>query len=94
MIGLVIQQRISNCIFTPTQFKVLFSASNRSSLSQWKSLRSIVLGGEQIAPWLVRDFYASQLPQAILFNGYALAETTVVNSLTRYAPFLDAFDSY
>jgi non-ribosomal peptide synthetase component F len=87
MIELVTDHRISNCILTPTQFKVLFAASNAVRLTKWLSLRTIVLGGEQIPPWLVRDFYALQLPQAVIFNGYAPAETTVVNSLTRYAKF-------
>jgi acyl-coenzyme A synthetase/AMP-(fatty) acid ligase len=58
MIDLVKAREISNCIFTPTHFKVLFADTNRTKLAQWSSLRTIVLRGEQIPPWLVRDFYA------------------------------------
>lgn len=83
MVDYVVDERISHCIFTPTQMKVLLTASNLTKLSQWTSLRTMVLGGEQIPPWLVRDFCNLELPDAVLFNGYAPAETTVVNSLKR-----------
>lgn len=85
MIDFAVGSKVTHCIFTPTQLKVLFGARNKSNLSQWTALRTMVLGGEQIAPWLVEAFYKLNLPDAVLFNGYAPAETTVVNSLRRCA---------
>ena len=86
MVDLLVEQRVSNCIFTPTQFKMLLTAPNKSRLSEWTSLRSIVLGGEQIPPWVVREFHNLKLPHASIFNGYAPSETTVVNSLRKLLP--------
>jgi thioester reductase-like protein/acyl carrier protein len=46
----------------------------------------MVVGGEQIPPWVVRDFHNLRLPQASIFNGYAPSETTVCNSLRKLLP--------
>ena len=83
MVAQLVERRISNCTFTTTQLKVLLTAPNRARLSEWKSLRSMVVGGEQIPPWVVRDFHGLNLPEASIYNGYGPAETTVCNSLRR-----------
>ena len=83
MIDQLIERRISNCTFTTTQLKMLLTAPNKARLAQWTSLRSLVIGGEQIPPWVVRELHDFKLPQASVFNGYAPSETTVCNSLRR-----------
>lgn len=80
MVDTLVNQHISSCIFTPTQAKMIFNASNKEKLLQWVDIDSFVLGGETIPPWFVREFY-KLLPHAKLYNGYAPAETTVINSL-------------
>lgn len=81
MIETLVSHRVTNCIFTPTQVKVMLNAPNKKTLLQWIDLRSLVLGGESVSPLLVRDFFALKLPQARFFNGYAPSETTVVNTM-------------
>lgn len=81
MISTLVTRQITNCIFTPTQVKVMLQAPNKKDLALWTSLRSLVLGGESVSPHLVRDFFALELPQARFFNGYAPSETTIVNTL-------------
>jgi len=85
MVEQLLERRVSNCTFTTTQLKVLLTAPNKARLAEWTSLRSMVVEGEQIPPWVVRGFYGLNLPQAAVFNGYAPAETTVCNSLRRYS---------
>ncbi|PWY95188.1 putative polyketide synthase [Aspergillus sclerotioniger CBS 115572] len=86
MISTLITRQITNCIFTPTQVKVMLQAPNKKDLSLWTSLRRLVLGGESVSTHLVRDFFALELPQARFFNGYAPSETTVVNTLKELFP--------
>lgn len=83
MVEQLIERQVSNCTLTTTQLKVLLTAPNKARLVEWTSLRSMVVGGEQIPPWVVRDFHELNLSQANIFNGYAPAETTVCNSLRR-----------
>jgi acyl-CoA synthetase (AMP-forming)/AMP-acid ligase II len=83
MVDSVIDHKISSCIFTPTQAKMLLNAPNKSRLLEWADMHAFVLGGETIPPWFVRDFYRLNLPHAKLFNGYAPSETTVVNTLRQ-----------
>ena len=83
MVEQLIEKHVSNCTFTTTQLKMLLTAPNKARLVEWISLRSMVVGGEQIPPWVVRDFYDLKLSRASVFNGYAPAETTVCNSLRR-----------
>lgn len=85
MVDQVIEWGVSNCTFTTTQLKMLLTAPNKNKLAAWTSLRSMVIGGEQIPPWVVRDFHGFELPLASMYNGYAPAETTVCNSLKKYA---------
>jgi acyl-CoA synthetase (AMP-forming)/AMP-acid ligase II len=82
MVASVVDQRISSCIFTPTQAKMLLNSPNKGKLLQWVDIDSFVLGGESVPPWFVRDFYKT-LPHAKLYNGYAPSETTVVNTLRQ-----------
>lgn len=77
----LVNRGITNCIFTPTQVKVMLNAPNRAVLSHWTHLRSLVLGGESVPVRMVKDFFALGLPRARFFNGYAPSETTVVNML-------------
>ncbi|PYI12323.1 putative polyketide synthase [Aspergillus sclerotiicarbonarius CBS 121057] len=86
MINTLVTRQITNCIFTPTQVKVMLQAPNKKDLSLWTNLRSLVLGGEAVSTHLVRDFFALELPQARFFNGYAPSETTVVNTLKELFP--------
>ncbi|KAF3916181.1 hypothetical protein AA313_de0206060 [Arthrobotrys entomopaga] len=81
MIDFVLKHNISSCIFTPTQVKALFSAPNANSLRSWKSLRSLVLGGETIPGYLVSSMLSLDLPYARFYNGYGPTETTIINSL-------------
>ena len=83
MIDFVINNDVSSCTFTTTQLKILLSSPNRDRLSQWTSLRSIVIGGEKVPPWVVKDFYRLRLKNASLFNGYGPSESTVCNSLRK-----------
>lgn len=83
MVDLLLNRQISSCTFTTTQLKMLLAAPNKSRLTQWTSLRSMVIGGEPIPPRVVRDFFDLNLPSASVFNGYAPAESTVCNSLKR-----------
>lgn len=80
---LVIRQEITNCIFTPTQLKLMLRASNQTTLTQWQALRSLTLGGEPVPSWVLLQFISLNLPDASLFNGYAPTETTIINSLRR-----------
>jgi thioester reductase-like protein/acyl carrier protein len=86
MVDQLIEHRVSSCTFTTTQLKMLLTAPNRSRLPEWTSLRSMVVGGEKIPPWVVREFHNLRLPQASIFNGYAPSETTVCNSLRKLLP--------
>ena len=81
MIETLVSHKVTNCIFTPTQVKVMLNAPNKKTLLEWTDLRNLVLGGESVSPLLVRDFFALKLPQARFFNGYAPSETTVVNTM-------------
>lgn len=83
---LVLRQKITNCIFTPTQLKLMLRAPNQTSLAQWKTLRSLTLGGEPVPSWVLTQFFSLGLPHASLFNGYAPTETTIINSLRRCIP--------
>ena len=83
MVDLLVEREVSSCTFTTTQLKMLLTASNKGKLAKWTSLRSMVIGGEAIPPWVVRDFFDLNLPNGLIFNGYAPAETTVCNSLRR-----------
>lgn len=83
MVNLLVEKQVSSCTFTTTQLKMLLTAPNKADLAKWTSLRSMVIGGEAIPPWVVRDFHELKLPKASIFNGYAPAETTVCNSLRR-----------
>ncbi|ROT39562.1 hypothetical protein SODALDRAFT_377509 [Sodiomyces alkalinus F11] len=80
---LVVRQKITNCIFTPTQLKLMLRASNQTLLATWKVLRSLTLGGEPVPSWVLTSFLSLNLPHAHLFNGYAPTETTIINSLRR-----------
>ena len=82
MASSVIRNKITSCIFTPTQAKILFNAANHELLKRWTEIDSFVLGGEPISSALVRDFYRI-LPNARLYNGYAPSETTVINALRQ-----------
>ena len=46
------------------------------------SIKSIVLGGESIAPFLV-DLHAKKLPQASLFNEYGPTECTICTTVAK-----------
>ena len=81
MVDQLVEYSISSCTFTTTQLKFLLTAPNKSKLSTWHNLRSVVAGGEMIPPWVVREFYNLKLPDASLFNGYARSETTLCKSL-------------
>ena len=83
---LVVRQKITNCIFTPTQLKLMLRAANQTLLTQWSMLRSLTLGGEPVPSWVLTQFISLDLPQASLFNGYAPTETTIINSLRRCIP--------
>ena len=84
MIDFVVKNGVSSCTLTTTQLKMLLSSPVRDRLSKWTSLRSIVIGGEKIPPWVIRDFYSLGLDNASIFNGYGPAESTVCNSLRKY----------
>ncbi|KAL2752849.1 hypothetical protein ACRALDRAFT_1083424 [Sodiomyces alcalophilus JCM 7366] len=80
---LVVRQKVTNCIFTPTQLKLMLRAPNQAVLAQWEVLRSLTLGGEPVPSWVLTSFLSLNLPYADLFNGYAPTETTIINSLRR-----------
>ncbi|KAK6541942.1 hypothetical protein TWF694_007715 [Orbilia ellipsospora] len=81
MIEFLVNHNVSSCIFTPTQVKALFSAPNANHLRSWKSLKSIVVGGETVPGHLISSLISLDLPYARIYNGYGPTETTVVNSL-------------
>jgi thioester reductase-like protein len=81
MIEFVLRHQVSNCIITPTQLKLLFRAENHPALKEWKCLRSMTLVGEPMPSWLLTNFLALDLPHAVLYNGYAPTETTIINAL-------------
>lgn len=83
MIDFVVQHQVSNCIFTPTQLKLMLRAPNRDKLQSWTSLQSLTLGGEPVPTWVLQEMLALNLPHAQLFNGYAPTECTIINSLRR-----------
>ncbi len=83
MIDQLVELQISSCTFTTTQLKMLLTAPNKRKLLEWTSLCSMVVGGEHIPPWVVRDFHNLGLPSACIYNGYAPSETTVCNSLRK-----------
>lgn len=83
MVDFVVKHNVSNCIFTPTQFKLMLRAENKHLLHSWTSLRSLTLGGEPVPSWVLSDFIDLGLPEASLFNGYAPTETTIINSLRK-----------
>ncbi|KAL9025089.1 MAG: hypothetical protein Q9180_007730, partial [Flavoplaca navasiana] len=79
------ENAITHCTMTTTQLKFLLMAG-RKQFREWTSLRSLVVGGEEVPPWIAGDFYSLGLPTAILFNGYGPSETTVCNALQRILP--------
>lgn len=83
MIDFVIKHSVSSCTLTTTQLKSLLSSPDKYRLLHWTSLRSIVIGGEKIPPWVIRDFHSLGLDHASIFNGYGPAESTVCNSLRK-----------
>ena len=85
LIQFAIENEITHITLTTTQLKFLFTA-DLSQLSQWKSLKSLVVGGEEVPTWVVSKFYSLGLPHAVLYNGYGPTETTVCNALKRILP--------
>ncbi|KAL8951306.1 MAG: hypothetical protein Q9222_002705 [Ikaeria aurantiellina] len=77
--------RITHCTLTTTQIKFLLR-TDRKSFSRWTSLKSLVVGGEKVPPWIVADFYSLELPHARLYNGYGPAEATVCSALREILP--------
>ncbi|PGH13504.1 hypothetical protein AJ79_03634 [Helicocarpus griseus UAMH5409] len=76
--------RISSCIFTPTQAKILLSAHNKAKLQQWKDIDSFVLGGESIPPWIKR---LAQGHGAVLGGPFFPARFHIVDKKMRTVPF-------
>ncbi|CAG8950778.1 hypothetical protein HYFRA_00002991 [Hymenoscyphus fraxineus] len=85
LITFAIENQVTNCAITTTQLKFLLSVDS-SQLAKWTSLKSLVVGGEEVPPWVASDFYALGLPNAVLYNGYGPTETTVCNALNRIGP--------
>lgn len=86
MIDLVLQQRISNLLITPTQATVLLSnPSNRKRLQEWTSLKALALGGEPISTHLLKELFALHMGdgKAAIINVYGPSETTVSVSLNK-----------
>ena len=86
MIDLVLQQKVSNLLITPTQAAVLLSnPSNRKRLQGWTSLKGLVLGGEPISTHLLKELFSLRLGdgKAAIFNAYGPSETTVSVSLMK-----------
>jgi amino acid adenylation domain-containing protein len=89
MIDLVLQQKISNLLITPTQAAVLLSnPSNRKRLQEWTSLKALALGGEPIGTHLLKELFTLGLGggKATIINAYGPSETTVSVSLMRLEP--------
>ncbi|EWC44095.1 hypothetical protein DRE_07230 [Drechslerella stenobrocha 248] len=86
MVDFVVDHNISSCIFTPTQLKAMLSASNASRLRSWKSLRSLVAGGEAVTCHLLASLLSLDLHMARYYNGYGPTETTICNSLLELGP--------
>jgi amino acid adenylation domain-containing protein len=82
LLEFVVKNKVTNCALTTTQLKFLL-LGNSSNFSRWTSLKSLVVGGEEVPPWVAADFYALGLPDATLYNGYGPAETTVCNALNK-----------
>lgn len=85
LLRFAIENAITHCTMTTTQLKFLLLAG-RKQFRDWTSLRSVVVGGEEVPPWVAGDFYSLGLPTAVLFNGYGPSETTVCNALQRILP--------
>ncbi|ORY58750.1 uncharacterized protein BCR38DRAFT_413069 [Pseudomassariella vexata] len=83
MVDLVVDERVSSLTITPTQFLAMTSAPNSHKLSEWKSLRTLVLGGEAITQRTMMAFFNLGLPQAALWNGYGPSEATLCVSLRK-----------
>ena len=83
LIDFVVEHKVSSCTMTTTQMKMLLAWPDKSKLLEWNSLKTFVVGGEEVPPWVVREFFALGLPHAALYNGYGPTETTVCNSLKK-----------
>ncbi|EPS39320.1 hypothetical protein H072_6929 [Dactylellina haptotyla CBS 200.50] len=81
MIDFLVDNKISSCIFTPTQIKAMLAANNSGRLHSWASLRNLVLGGEAVTSHLVKSLLDLNLPTARFYNGYGPTETTIANCL-------------
>ncbi|KAL4880374.1 putative polyketide synthase [Aspergillus karnatakaensis] len=84
MVDFVVDSEISSVVMTPTQAKLLVTATNADRLRDWTSLRSFNLGGEPVDPFLVEQLYGLGLPSASIYNGYGPSEATVCNSIIRF----------
>jgi len=85
MVAFAMENRVTNCTLTTTQLNLLLG-QDKAQLSRWTSLRTLVVGGEDVPALIVSDFYALGLLGAILFNGYGPTETTVCNALGQLSP--------
>ncbi|KAJ3512658.1 hypothetical protein NM208_g15294 [Fusarium decemcellulare] len=83
MLDVLVDNRVSNLVITPTQFAAVLKAPNSHKLRNWKQLRNLTLGGEIVPHHLVRSFYGLGLPNASVWNLYGPSEATISVSIRR-----------
>ncbi|KAI0837758.1 hypothetical protein F5Y06DRAFT_297186 [Hypoxylon sp. FL0890] len=86
MVDLVVDERVSSMTITPTQLLAMINSPNGNKLKKWKSLRTLVLGGEAVTQRTMTAFFGLGLANAKLWNGYGPSEATICVSLYQITP--------
>ncbi|KAK5999262.1 Hybrid PKS-NRPS synthetase pynA [Cladobotryum mycophilum] len=79
MTDLIVDNKVTNFMMTPSQLSSLLTAKNIHKFQAWTGLRNMCLAGEPVPDKLMRAFFALGLPTRV-WNGYGPSEATILVS--------------